>query len=110
MAKFDDRRKADYDVTPERFVTVWNVAQSLDEVSEELGMPKPIAAARASNYRRAGVNLKRMPRPRTDALNIEGLNQLAAKLQAMTPSDQKKAVQRTRPKTGQKGAAPPGPG
>jgi hypothetical protein len=67
-------RKA-YDVSPQRFVEVWQTSGSADEVAERLDMPKPIVHARASNYRSLGVKLKKMPRSSKLKLNVEALNQ-----------------------------------
>ncbi len=66
-----------YDVTPKQFVSAWQSSDSADEVSEKLGMPKPIVLARASNYRSVGVALKRFQRKRK-SLDVQELNQLIA--------------------------------
>lgn len=68
-----------YDVSPERFVEVWEKSKSSDEAAEILGMPKPIMHVRAAGYRALGVKLKEMPRPKKK-LNVEGLNELIASL------------------------------
>jgi hypothetical protein len=68
-----------YDVSPERFVEVWEKSKSSDEAAEELHMPKSILHARASGYRAQGINLKRMPR-KSRRLDVEGLNRLVEKL------------------------------
>jgi hypothetical protein len=69
-----------YEVTPEQFITAWQIADSIDEVVEKLGMPKPIVHARASNYRQVGIKLKKMPRKRRDGLDVESLNRLIEQL------------------------------
>jgi hypothetical protein len=62
------------------FIETWEQADSAAEVAAKLQMPKPIVHARASNYRRAGVKLKSMPRRNKKSLNVEGLNALVNKL------------------------------
>jgi hypothetical protein len=39
-------------------------------------MPKPIAQARASHYRKAGIKLKKMPRRPKHKLDVEALNRV----------------------------------
>ena len=75
-------RRATFDITPEEFVTVWNSSRTAQEAATTLGMPKAIAQARASKYRKAGVNLKRMRRGGGKRLDVEGLNRLIAQLEA----------------------------
>lgn len=67
--------RTEYDVTPERFIEVWQQASSADEAAKILGMPKPIVHARASTYRSNGIKLKKMPRPKK-GLDVERLNRL----------------------------------
>jgi hypothetical protein len=74
------KRRAAYDVTPEKFITVWQTSESADEVAEKLKMPKPIVLARASGYRRGGLKLKKMPRRPGKGLDIERLNRLIEEL------------------------------
>jgi hypothetical protein len=70
--------KTDYDVPAEVFVRTWQEASSAQEVAEKLKMPKPIVHARASMYRGIGIKLKCMPRHRTQALDVKGLNAIIA--------------------------------
>jgi hypothetical protein len=71
------RRK--YDITPERFIQVWQTSKNASEAAELLGMPKAIMFARASAYREQGIKLKKMPR-KSRRLDIERLNGLIEKL------------------------------
>jgi hypothetical protein len=72
------RGKTDYEVQAELFIRTWQTAESAQEVADKLKMPKPIAHARASMYRGAGIKLKRMPRHRTQALDVKALNEIIA--------------------------------
>lgn len=72
--------KADYGVPPERFVEVWETSESAQEVADRLKMPKPIVLARASTYRHAGVQLKKMRRTTGRGLNVAKLNNQIAEL------------------------------
>jgi hypothetical protein len=74
MANKGNRDK--YNVPPEEFIRAWQTSQSADEVAKKLNMPKAIAAARASNYRTAGVKLKKMPRRPKNQLDVAALNKL----------------------------------
>jgi hypothetical protein len=77
-------RKA-YDVPPEKFIEVWQTSNSADEVSQRLGMPKPIVHARASNYRQLGIKLKKMPRTPRHKLDVAHLNRLIEELDRNRP-------------------------
>jgi hypothetical protein len=74
------RNRDKYDVSPEVFVRTWQTSQSADEVAKKLNMPKAIAAARASNYRTAGVKLKKMPRRPKNRLDVAALNKVIEEL------------------------------
>jgi hypothetical protein len=76
------KRRSTFDVTPEEFVTVWNASSTSQEAADKLGMPKAIAQARASKYRKAGVKLKKMRRGGGRQLDVAGLNRLIAELEA----------------------------
>jgi transposase len=69
--------KTDYGVTAEDFIVAWQESRTAQEVADRLGMPKPIIHARASEYRRAGIKLKPMPRGRAKQLDLQQLNRLA---------------------------------
>ncbi len=68
--------KTEYNVTPEEFIKIWQTSESVTEVSDKTGMPEPIVHARASNYRQAGIRLKKMPRKNRLGLDVERLNKL----------------------------------
>jgi hypothetical protein len=74
------KKRTEYDVTPEQFIEAWQTSQSAQEVATRLKMPKPIVLARASFYRQAGINLKKMPRKTSRELDVERLNKLIEEL------------------------------
>jgi hypothetical protein len=61
-------------VTPDEFALTWQASDSAEEAAEKLGMPEPIVLARVSNYRKLGVNLKKMPRKNSRRVDVEGIN------------------------------------
>jgi len=66
-------------VSAEDFITAWQTAGSVDEVSERLGMSKSAAMTRASNYRRVHeIPLKKFYR--SSKLDKERLRALATSL------------------------------
>lgn len=68
-------------LTPEEFVTAWQLAESVDLFCENTGMKKGSATVRACFYRKKGINLKKFPRGKSsgrNCLDIEMLNQLIA--------------------------------
>jgi hypothetical protein len=77
-----DRSREQYDVSPEDFIRAWQTSQSADEVAEKLKMPKGIVHARASNYRTAGIRLKKMPRSRKNKLDVDALNKMIEEMNA----------------------------
>lgn len=85
MAKKPNVGRTEYDVSPEQFIRVWQAANSVDEVAAKLKMPKPIVLARKSNYVKAGVKLKKMPRKSTSRnLDVDRLNALIDELNKKT--------------------------
>ena len=76
--------RTEYGVAPEAFVTAWQQSATAAEAAERLSMPRAIACARASVYRRAGVRLKMMPRVRKGRkpIDVETLNRLVEGLAA----------------------------
>jgi hypothetical protein len=62
-------------VTAEEFVTVWQSAETMDEVCERLEMKAGTAQVRASTYRKKGVNLKKFPKG-GKSFNVGALNAL----------------------------------
>jgi hypothetical protein len=79
------KHRRSYDISPEVFVRTWQLCDSADEVAEVLGMPKPIALARASGYRRNGVLLKYMLRGSSRVLDIGGLNRVIHEVESRPP-------------------------
>ncbi|HJT78288.1 MAG TPA: hypothetical protein VJ739_13880 [Gemmataceae bacterium] len=73
--------RASYPVTAAVFAEVWQTSASLHEAAERLGMPMSICSARASFYRRSGVQLKRMAN-RRPPLDVAGLNRILQELDA----------------------------
>lgn len=71
-----------YNVSPADFVVAWESSETVSEVSDRLGMPKPIVLARASGYRKDGVRLKKLRRESKKALDIDELNRLVEETQA----------------------------
>lgn len=69
-------------VTPEQFVRAWNTSSSAVEVAQKLDMAPHSASARASWYRKKGVDLKRFLRGAKPAarLDVAALNKLAKSL------------------------------
>jgi hypothetical protein len=74
------RGKTDYSVPAEDFIRAWQSASSAQEVADRLKMPKPIVLARAANYRKAGVHIKKMPRRSNRRLDVAALNKLIEQL------------------------------
>jgi hypothetical protein len=74
------KNRAKYNVSARAFLEVWQTANNADEVAERLKMPKPIVLARAANYRKAGINLKKLSRSTKNRLNVEDLNELIEEL------------------------------
>ncbi len=82
--------RAEYGVSQEAFVIAWQSSGSVDEVFEKLqvysaslghqSMPRPVILARASSYRQAGIELKKMPRLDGRTLDVVGMNALVKKI------------------------------
>jgi hypothetical protein len=79
-AKSDRPGRTEYNVTATQFVTAWQTSSSVQEVSDRLGMPKPIVLARASSYRAAGIKLKKIKKANSRSLDVAALNKLIEKL------------------------------
>lgn len=65
-----------YNVSSTEFVQAWEEANSAQEVSDKLDMPKNIVLARSAVYRKRGVKLKKMPRNNPRKLDVDFLNSL----------------------------------
>lgn len=81
-----------YNITPEQFVTAWTLSNSTNEVAQKLNCPKSVVLSRSASYRKAGVNLKKMPRPSSPKLNIEKLNATATATAAASIADSFKKI------------------
>ena len=64
-------------VTPQEFVLAWQESDTIEAVSERLGMNKMSVRQRAYSYRRKGVPLKSM-RASANKVDWESLKALAA--------------------------------
>jgi hypothetical protein len=93
-------KRKQYNVDPKTFIIAWQQSSTLGEVAEKLQMPEPICSARASMYRAAGVELRRMPRaPSSRKLDVAALNQLIADLKAEKEASDGKGRGRGRKKS-----------
>jgi biotin operon repressor len=70
-------------VAVEDFVTAFAQAKSAGEVAERTGLSKASVQAKASALRKAGVKLKRFPRGRKTAVDVDALNDLLGRLGAL---------------------------
>ena len=68
-----------YLVSPERFVSAWQMATSVDEVSQATGLSRAACCSRAGSYRARGIELKCFPRGRS-RLDVRSLGILADSL------------------------------
>ena len=71
----DDKRAS---IDARTFVEVWQRADTVQAVAEVLGVKPSSASQRATNLRREGVKLKKMPKNKR-AYNVDELNELASK-------------------------------
>ena len=65
-----------YNVSASDFIRVWEASTTPAEVTAKLSMPRAVVSARASYYRRLGVNLKMMSSGKSRRLDVEALNKL----------------------------------
>jgi transposase len=70
-----EKKRKQYDVTPDKFIQAWQAANNVAEVAAQLGIPKSIVYSRASTYRKRGINIKKMKR-NPMSLDAYRLNQL----------------------------------
>lgn len=75
--KTKKKKRTEYNVSQDDFVRIWNSSPTVKSVSEKTGMPKPIAMARASNYRGRGVTMKPMPKINPRSIDPVRLNEVA---------------------------------
>lgn len=64
-------------ITAEKFVRVWQSADSLGEVAKRLGVSSIHATARAALYRRKGIPLQKFSRHGGRRLDVAALAALA---------------------------------
>ena len=76
----DDKKKKKR-VSAEEFVTVWQNAETMDDVCESLEMKAGTAQVRASTYRKKGVNLKKFPKG-GKSFDVDSLNALIDNIEA----------------------------
>jgi hypothetical protein len=81
-----DRRN--YNVTPEQFIEAWQTSDGVAGVAKKLKMPKDIINSRASNYRSAGIRLKKMSRRPKNRLDVEACNRLVEELDRQRGQDE----------------------
>lgn len=77
-----DEGRTVYDVTPEEFIEAWQTSKDAQEVADKLKMPKPIVFARASKYRKQGINLKDHRSKRGRGIDVDKLNRLIEDIEA----------------------------
>ncbi len=81
-------KRTSYDVSAEKFALTWNTFLDIDKISQELSMPKDLVYARASNYRRAGVELKDLkPAKRKKMVDVHAINRLLREWEARHRQD-----------------------
>lgn len=64
------------EVSVKDFVVAWQGSSSLAEVEQKTGIRAAIAAARASMYRKKGIDLKYYAPGRKEKIDVDGLNEL----------------------------------
>jgi hypothetical protein len=73
------------EITPADFVTAWQTSATLEEVSDRLQCSELAASQRARQFRKAGVNLKKMAAKK--GVNVQELNNLITHLQNGAPRE-----------------------
>lgn len=74
--------RTEYSVDAKEFIAVWQTSATADEAARRLNMPKDIAHARASGYRRKGIKLKNMPREgKKKGLDVDALNKMIRRIE-----------------------------
>jgi hypothetical protein len=89
--------RTDYGIDRDTFITAWESNDYIEDVHEELAklsrerglepMPKAIILSRASQYRRAGIDLKKYPTGRRPT-DVDAANELVARLRAKRGSSE----------------------
>jgi hypothetical protein len=86
------RRDADYEIDMEKFVRLWEESDTAEEAAGKMSLPISVAVHRASAYRAAGIQLKKMPRKKSEArLMAERMNVLIGKIRKKRLSQGKDA-------------------
>ena len=78
-----------YNVSASDFVRAWESSTDAAEVAAKVGMPRPLVNARAADYRRMGVKLKKLKRSNPRRLDVEALNKLTQQGTSPEPADGK---------------------
>ncbi len=90
------RAKTNYEVPAQEFIRIWETSRDAEEVSQRTRMPIDIVHARASNYRKAGVKLKKLERKsKAGGLDVDGLNQLIKAIRSRSARERTEAASRT---------------
>lgn len=76
----------DQNLSRTEFVIIWESATSLAEVAQKTGLSGPLAAARASMYRREGIHLKKFKPGRKDEASVDDLNKIIEEMGGMKAS------------------------
>ena len=71
-------KKNENKVTAEKFVEVWQKAETFDDVVKKTTLTAMAARGRANNYRRMGVNLKKFPRTGRPRLDLAALKKIVS--------------------------------
>lgn len=68
------------EVTVEQIIVVWEESDTAEEAAEKLGLTRANLDQRVRGYRKAGVELKKMPTRKP--LDVAGLNKMIRELRA----------------------------
>lgn len=75
-------------ISADEFIRIWQIADSIPDVMKKTGLPKATVNARAYNYRKKGVPLKKMTGRRGAAgYNWKDLAELARRLAPKTQGE-----------------------
>lgn len=81
-------------VSAEKFITVWERSANAREAAKELGLTPNSATQRASSYRKAGIDLKHMPRGGAK-LDVSAANALLASLREKSENGEQQEQEQT---------------
>lgn len=68
-------------VEAEEFVTIWQTADSIEEVIEKTQLQRVTVLMRSCKYRKRGIPLKRFYSGKGSAIDVGGLRKLAVSLE-----------------------------